>query len=558
MADARVGGAYLDFFTRNARLISGLKRNVEALRRQQRAIRALRRDLRTFNSEARLFARRAVILAGILAGAGVASFSAFGKAMAQVRGVTQATRVEYELLRKQALDLGRVTQYTATQAAEGQLFLARTGFDVTEVYQALPGTLRIAQAAVVEVGEAADFVTNALAGFGEQADKTAAFVDVLAATTIGANTDLYQLADALNLSAPNAKALGLNIVETAAAIGVLSNSGLQATKAGTGLSRVLFILTQPSVSLTKTLNSLGLTMEQVSIQNRGLIEVLETLNKSGIEAGQIFKLFGARGSPAFINLSQNVAVLRLLNEEFGSMAGITAELSAIMDDTLALATLRVISAGAGLAITFLEISGAGNSMKEALNAIARSINTVTDNLGTYVGRDRKGDRAAGWPCAAEDLDRPGVYRDHQEHPYPDRLSWFSKQDRDLGAPSVYSFFRFAGARLSADTAFRNTSDNRVYPVKAPGGSRCGLDGESGDQRQDNPGRRPGNRHECRQAAYGVVCRAFQSDQKIRFPPAHHRGDIPGDQSILPFPGGAQEIRRLVRRHLRRVFHRSGV
>ena len=72
MTDARIGGAYLDFVTRNARFLAGLRRNGEALRRQQRAIRQLRRTVRNFNRSAGTMTRRLVSMRsaiGLLSGA---------------------------------------------------------------------------------------------------------------------------------------------------------------------------------------------------------------------------------------------------------------------------------------------------------------------------------------------------------------------------------------------------------------------------------------------------------------------------------------------------------
>ena len=102
------------------------------------------------------------------------SFSNFQQTMAQVQGITRATTREFEALNAQALDLGRNTRFSSQQVAEGQLLLARAGLGIQEIVAALPGTLQLAQAAAVSVGESADIVTNALASFREGADQTCA------------------------------------------------------------------------------------------------------------------------------------------------------------------------------------------------------------------------------------------------------------------------------------------------------------------------------------------------------------------------------------------------
>ena len=315
------------------------------------------------------------------AAAAVRSFANLQQTLAQVRGITRATERQFASLSAQALQLGRTTRFTAQQVAEGQLLLARAGLDVGQIIAALPGTLSLAQAAAVEVGQAADIVTNALASFRKGADETSRFVDVLAKTTVSANTDLIQLADGLKLVAPVAAALGLGIETTAAALGVLSDAGLQATLAGTGLRKVLFDLQNPTAATSRILSDLGLTTEQVSVQQRGLVAVLETLQEAGIGATQVFEAFGARGAPAFLNLTAALPRLRELQEELRGATGTARELQRVMDDTLQGAFFRLVSAAEGLGIALATTSGLGSGLQGSLDSLAAGLNTLTDNVG---------------------------------------------------------------------------------------------------------------------------------------------------------------------------------
>ena len=379
-----IGSIYATFFAKNARFVAALKQNGEALRRQQRAVNALKRDVRAFNREARTMANRFAVLSTVALGAAVRSFTRFGETMAQVRGITSATGDQFQILRRQALDLGRATRFSTTQAAEGQLFLARAGFEVGQIYAALPGTLQLAQAAAIEVGQAADFVSNALAAFRESADQTTRFVDVMAKTTTSANTDMVQLADALKLVAPVAKSLNVSVETTAAAIGVLSDAGLQATLAGTGLRKVLFDLQSPTTKTQDILKSLGLTVQAVSIEQHGLVEVLRRLTEAGISATQVIDVFGARGAPAFLNLAAAIPRIEELNQSLLDAAGTAAELARIQDDTLGGAFKRLVSAAEGFGIALTTTSGLGKGLQANLDSVAAAINRLTDNLAAHV------------------------------------------------------------------------------------------------------------------------------------------------------------------------------
>src|SRR5690606_7061773 len=121
----------------------------------------------------------------------------FEQQMARVRAVSQATNAEFKLLEQTARELGRTTQFTTMQAAEAMDFLAMAGFRVNEIVGAMPSVLQLAAAAQMDLGRAADIVTNIMTGFGIEVDKLAHVNDVLVAAMTGANTDLVQLGEAM-------------------------------------------------------------------------------------------------------------------------------------------------------------------------------------------------------------------------------------------------------------------------------------------------------------------------------------------------------------------------
>ena len=399
MADTRIGGVYATFRAQNSHFLRASRQNIAALRRQraetkrfQKALRDLRRDARAITSTLQTLGRRTGLAASVGVGFAVRSFAQLEQTLATVRGVTGATVVQFASLSAQARKLGRTTRFTARQAAEGQLFLARAGFKVNQVYSALPGTLLLAQAATVELGEAADIVSNVLAGFGAGAGETEKFADVLAKTTISANTNLLQLADAIKLVGPISKSLDVTLETTAASIGILSNAGLQATLAGTGLRRVMFNLEAPTKAVTSILDDLNLTTKDVSISQNGLIKVLERLSEAGITAREAILLFGARGAPAFNVLVKSIPQLKELEAALHAAAGTTAELARIQDDTLVGSFFKLVSASDGLGRAFVRVSGLGASLKSSFFDLADSINDLTDyivqNIGTILDRTR--------------------------------------------------------------------------------------------------------------------------------------------------------------------------
>lgn len=145
-----------------------------------------------------------------------------------VRAVSGATREQGEALEAAARAAALGTKFTAQQVAEAQQFLALAGNDVATILGALPDTLSLAAAGNLELGRAADIVTNIMAGQRIEVENLGHAVDVLTATFTGANTNLEQLGTAFSYVGPVAATVGLQFEETSAALGLLGNAGIQA------------------------------------------------------------------------------------------------------------------------------------------------------------------------------------------------------------------------------------------------------------------------------------------------------------------------------------------
>ena len=309
----------------------------------------------------------------------VRTLANFGQAMSTVRAITQATGEQFGRLRDTARRLGAETRFSATQAAEGMLFLARAGFSTNQVLASVEGTLQLAQAGALDLGRAADIASNILTGFRLQAEETGRVVDVLALAANSSNTTVGQLGDAMKFVAPVAAGLGLQIETVAAAIGALSDAGLQASLAGTGLRRVLAELESPSTKTAGILRSLGLTTDDVRVSQVGLVAALQNLRDAGVDTGLALEIFGDRGGPAFEVLSTSIPKVRRMTGELQNAGGTAERVAAIMDDNLNGALLRVRSAAEAVVISFGDL-GAESSLAQALNGLASALRSLAANM----------------------------------------------------------------------------------------------------------------------------------------------------------------------------------
>ena len=317
---------------------------------------------------------------GIATGIGLAvkQLASFSQGMSTVAAITQATAGDLAALREEARNLGTTTRFSATQAAEGMTFLARAGFDAQQVLAAIGPTLDLAQAGALSLGRAADIASNILTGFRIDVSDAARVMDVLALAANSANTDVSQLGDAMKFIAPISAGLGVSLEETTAAIQALSDAGIQATMAGTGLRMVMRLLESPMGRQKKILADLGVTADEVRISEVGLTGALLRLSEAGITTGQSLDMFGRAGTAfdVMVNAVPKIERFTAANDEAG---GTARRIATIMDDNLNGALLAVKSAAEGLVLSLGEL-GAQSGLTKFFSGLAKALRATAENM----------------------------------------------------------------------------------------------------------------------------------------------------------------------------------
>lgn len=242
----------------------------------------------------------------------------FESQMNRVQGLTGETGETFDRLRNQAKDLGRTTAFSAAEAAAGQAFLAQAGFKTEQILAAMPSTLQLAAAGQLELADASDIASNVLSAFGIDAARTSSVVDALAFGAANANTNVQQLGEAVKFVGPIARGTGVPLQEVVGLIGALSDQGIQAEMAGTGLRGAIAGLVKPSSEAVTVLRRLGFAKSDLvdgQGQLRSFTGIIEQLARAGATSEDIFTIFGQRpGSAvqALTNLldSQGIDALR--------------------------------------------------------------------------------------------------------------------------------------------------------------------------------------------------------------------------------------------------------
>lgn len=175
--------------------------------------------------------------------AAVKTAADFDSQMSKVQAISGATGKDLEDLRAKAREMGAKTKFSATEAGEGFEYMAMAGWKTEDMLNGIEGIMNLAAASGESLGTTSDIVTDALTAFGLSAQDSGHFADVLAAASSNANTNVSMMGETFKYAAPIAGSLGYSAEDTAVAIGLMANSGIKASQAGTSLRTIMSKLT---------------------------------------------------------------------------------------------------------------------------------------------------------------------------------------------------------------------------------------------------------------------------------------------------------------------------
>lgn len=201
----------------------------------------------------------------------------FEAAMSQVQAVSRADSDELEQLTKKAEEMGATTKFTATDSAEAFNYMAMAGWKTEDMLDGISGIMQLAAAANEDLGTTSDIVTDALTAFGLKASDAGMFSDVLAAASSNANTNVSMMGETFKFAASMAGSLGYSVQDVALMTGLMANSGIKASMAGTALNSIMTRLSTNTHHARDTLEELGIKFFDAQGNARPLVDVMEEL-----------------------------------------------------------------------------------------------------------------------------------------------------------------------------------------------------------------------------------------------------------------------------------------
>ena len=213
--------------------------------------------------------KSALIASGMTAaGLAVAAFGVaavkmaadFDQQMSTVQANTGATSAQMDQLRAAAIEAGASTVYSASDSADAINDLGKAGMSVTDILNGgLTGALNLAASDGMAVGDAAEYMANALSMFHLKGSQASQVADTLAAGAGKAVGNVSDFGEALNNCGAQANSFGMNIQETTGVLALFAQNGTIGAEAGTQLNSMLMKLAAPSTEASNTMKELGIS-----------------------------------------------------------------------------------------------------------------------------------------------------------------------------------------------------------------------------------------------------------------------------------------------------------
>ena len=295
----------------------------------------------------------------------------FEAEMSKVASISGATGDEFQKLIDKAKEMGSKTKFSATESAQAMEYMAMAGWKTQDMVDGLKGIMDLAAASGEDLATTSDIVTDALTAFGLSASDSTHFADVLAKASSNANTNVAMMGETFKYVAPVAGALGYSAEDCSVAIGLMANSGIKASQAGTSLRQMLSRLAKPTDEVQGAMDQLGVSLTDSAGNMKSLDTVMGDLRNgfkglSKAEQAQLATSLAGQeamsGLLAIVNASDGD--FDKLKDSIYNCKDAAANMAAVAQDNLAGQITSLKSKAEGLGIAFYE------SIQEPLKELA--------------------------------------------------------------------------------------------------------------------------------------------------------------------------------------------
>lgn len=324
--------------------------------------------------------------------------------------IAGATIAEQREMLQLAKDVNEITPLTAMDVASGQRYLAMAGNKFEAIKEMIGPASKLASIFTMTVGQkggVADLITNIMSMYQIPMTEAARVTDDLYTAVTNANISLTDLAQSISYAGADMATAGVDLRQTAAAIGVLGDMGIQGSMAGTSLANMIRYLQLSLVNQKQkgynALADLGLSPDEFFDAQGNLIDLYTIYQKfakaavdlpSRIETPTFFNIFGVRGNRGMLPVLRDIAsgrdkmgkILATYDKNLGAVNRLNEERlktdAGVIDQFESSIENLTVTAGAALGRIFTPVLKVGNSIIKVINSISK---TWVGGFGLRIG-----------------------------------------------------------------------------------------------------------------------------------------------------------------------------
>lgn len=314
--------------------------------------------------------------------------------------IAGATIAEQKEMLQLAKDVNAMTPLTASDVASGQKYLAMAGNKFDAIKEMIGPASKLASIFTMPVGGkggVADLMTNIMSMYQIPMGEAARVTDDLYTAVTNANISLTDLAQSISYAGADMATAGVDLRQTAAAIGVLGDMGIQGSMAGTSLANMIRYLQLSLVNQKKkgynALADLGLSPDEFFDAQGNLIDLYTIYQKfakaavdlpSRIETPTFFNIFGVRGNRGILPVLRDIAsgrdkmgqILATYNKNMGAVNQMNEERlktdAGVIDQWESSLENLTVTAGAAMGRVFTPVLQFGVKFLDIVNSISET------------------------------------------------------------------------------------------------------------------------------------------------------------------------------------------
>ena len=304
----------------------------------------------------------------------------FEQANANLSTILGVTRDDMKNLTNSALNLGRTTEYTASQVTQLQTELAKLGFGEGSILAMQKSVLQFATAVGANLADAAAVAGSTLRAFNLTSAETDDVLATLAVATNKSALSFDKIKQSIGTVFPVANAFGLSVKDTTALLGALANAGFDASSAATATRNIILKLADANGKLAKAMGGPAKTFDEI-------INGLVKLRDAGTDLNEALELTDRRSVAAFSAFMSGAESARELRGALDDVGGELDRIQRERLDTVEGSTKLLKSAWEGLTLAFSQSNGVIrdliDGLSDLLTGITNLINPVSEATTRY-------------------------------------------------------------------------------------------------------------------------------------------------------------------------------